>query len=109
MEEERRKAWLTSIHMVLHCNGDGYVNVCGGCWQSGWVRGWLVFAIPGKGLMVAFQVGFPTGAVVLVFVCEFWDQSLYSSHVCGCVGGGGSLINENPSLKLLGSGADAGF
>ena len=34
------KAWLTSIHMVLHCNGDGYVNVCGGCWQSGWVRGW---------------------------------------------------------------------
>ena len=38
-EEERRKGMVNSIHMVLHCNGDGYVNVCGGCWQFGWVRG----------------------------------------------------------------------
>ena len=50
------------MKMVLHCNG---VNVCGGCWQSGWVRGWLVFAIPGKGLMVVFQVGFG-------FCCSFF-------------------------------------
>ena len=35
-----------------------YISVffCG-CWQSYWVRGCYIFAIPGKGLMVIFQVG----------------------------------------------------